>query len=436
MSLKDIVNVTITRQTKAVSRTGFGTCMVLGTHKRFNDLLQYYSTLTAMAAIFKTTDPEYIAAQGLFSQDPTVTRVAVGRRKTGDNCVLTITTVVDNTDYEVLLNGTSFKINSGGGATALTIAAALVGAINGGSEPVTATDNLDGSFDLDADVAGVPYSVKQDDKITLTGVETSQAIDADLSDIQDTQGDWYGLVITSRTEADVEDVAAWVESSTAPKFFGTASNDPDIIDTTDAADTTTIAAKLKALNYARTFCFYSGEAATKFPEAAAFGQFLTRDPGSYTVMFKTLAGIVADDLTETQSTNALAKNCNIFEEIGGVDIVREGKVVEGDYIDIIVLVDWIQARITENVYARFVNLDKVPYTVEGVGVVEAEIRAVLDQAISRGGIAADPPYTITTPNIADISTVDKANRLLPDVEFRATLAGAIHAVEINGIVAL
>ncbi|MCK4522415.1 MAG: DUF3383 family protein [Nanoarchaeota archaeon] len=436
MSLKEIVNVTITRETKAVSRVGFGTLMILGRHKRFNARLQYFSSLTGMAGVFNTTDAEYIAATVLFSQNPSVVRVAIGRRKTGDNCILSITDVQNNTDYEALINGTSFKITSGGAATAILIAAALVAAINGGAEPVTATDNLDGTFDLDPDVAGIPYSVKEDSKITLSGLTTPDPVATDLTAVQEEQSDWYGLALTWRTQADVEAAAAWTEANVAPKTFGAASSDANIIDTTDAADSTTIAAVLKANNYARTFCIYSGEAGTKYPECAVFGQFMPLDAGSYTVMFKTLAAIVADDLSETQSINARAKNCNVYEEIGGVDIVREGKVAEGEYIDVIVFVDWVQARMTERIYAKMVNLPKVPYTDEGVGVIETEIKGVLSLGIDRGGLAADPPYTVTAPDVADVPTQDKADRLLPDIKFRGTLAGAIHATDINGVVAL
>jgi hypothetical protein len=39
---------------------------------------------------------------------------------------------------------------------------------------------------------------------------------------------------------------------------------------------------------------------------------------------------------------------------------------------------------------------------------------------------------VTAPKVADIDPADRAARLLPDVQFSATLASAIHAVEITG----
>jgi len=44
--------------------------------------------------------------------------------------------------------------------------------------------------------------------------------------------------------------------------------------------------------------------------------------------------------------------------------------------------------------------------------------------------------SITVPAVADVDPNDKANRLLPDVEFEATLAGAVHKVKIHGVVKL
>jgi hypothetical protein len=40
------------------------------------------------------------------------------------------------------------------------------------------------------------------------------------------------------------------------------------------------------------------------------------------------------------------------------------------------------------------------------------------------------------PKVKDVSSADRANRVLPDVTFSATLAGAIHAVEILGTISV
>lgn len=438
MSLKDIVNVNITRQTRAVSRAGFGVAMVLGTHKRFTERIKYYSTSDAMLLInggdFESSDLEYLAAIPLFQQENSVTRVAIGRRKSGDNLVITVSDVENTTKYTTTINGTDFEFTSDADATAEEIAAGLVAAINLGSEPVTASDNLDGTYDLDADVAGTPFSITVDSRQTLGTISATDTMTNDLAAIKNESNDWYGLVLTSRTKQDALDAAAWVESN--KKFAGFASADTDIVDTTDAADTTTLPAQLKAAAYVRSYAFYHSDAANSWPESALFGNILPRDPGSYTAMFKTLTGITVDNLSDTQSKNSLDKNCMIYTEVGNVNITQEGKTAEGEFIDVIIFIDWLEAEIVANVYGDLVNQPKVPFTDSGAGAVEGDVRTALDLGIERGGIATDPPYTTSVPKVANVSSTDKANRLLPDVEFNATLAGAIHATDIDGTVTL
>ena len=429
MSLKDIVNVTISRETKSVSRAGFSTINVLGIHRAFVELIKFYSNMTAVLLDFKSTDLEAVAAANIFSQSPTVTRLAISRRPTGDTAVVTVATVANSTLYTVTINGVAFTFTSDASATNMEIAAGLVTAINGGAEPVTATDNLDGTFDLVADVASVFYKCTVDSNLAVSFTATGTVAD-NIAAIQQENDDWYALVMTDRTQANVEAAAAYIETVT--KIFLTASADLDILNTTDAADTTTIAAVLKAAAYARSGVFYHANAATAFPEAALLGVILPLDPGSYTGAFKTLAGITVDTLTDTQKINALAKKVNIYVEVGGVNITREGTVAEGEYIDIIILVDWAQARITEGIFSVLVNAPKVPITDAGIASIEAAITTVLQLGVARGGFAEG--FTVSVPLAANISTADKAARTLNGVTFDAELTGAIHTVTVRGTV--
>ena len=51
-----------------------------------------------------------------------------------------------------------------------------------------------------------------------------------------------------------------------------------------------------------------------------------------------------------------------------------------------------------------------------------------------GFLTNDPEPTVTAPLVQDVSAIDKSNRLLPDVKFAATTAGAIQSVEIRGTI--
>lgn len=431
MGIRDIVNVQITRQTTPVSQLGFGVVMILGTHKVFNERIRYYQEADAILDDgFLSTDPEYVAALAVLSQQPRPIQVAIGRRSV-DDVVVNVDTVELNTVYTVTINGTAFTFNSGGTPTAITIAAGLVAAINGGSEPVTATDNLDGTFDLAADVTNIAYTLVVDANMSLDTLVASDALQDDLTAVNDENDDWYGLMLTSRVEQDVLDAAAWTEARI--KLFGTASDDVDIL---SAVSTTDIGFLLSDAEYARTFIMYHDDAADIYPEAAWFGKQFPTNPGSTTWAFKTLATIPSVKLTDTQRINAQAKNVNTYETRAGVNITYQGKVAAGEFIDIIRGLDWLQARMTERIYSRLVNLPKIPFTDTGVAIIEAEIRAQLDIAILQGLIAANPQYTVTVPLVKDVPFNDRANRFLPNVTFFATLAGAIHALEVQGTVSV
>ena len=168
------------------------------------------------------------------------------------------------------------------------------------------------------------------------------------------------------------------------------------------------------------------------------GGILPQNPGSVTWMFKTLSGTVVDTLSDTERTNAKGKNANIYTTVGGVNMTQEGKTAEGTFLDIIRGVDWLQARITENVFGLFVTVPKVSYTNDGINTVVNRVQEILDRGASADFkiLTNDPAPTSTAPLVSEISTNDKTNRILPDVTFDGVLAGAVHNVRVRGRVTI
>ena len=140
--------------------------------------------------------------------------------------------------------------------------------------------------------------------------------------------------------------------------------------------------------------------------------------------------------TPAEETALEGKDIERYVQVSGVSITCNGKTSSGEFIDVTRFLDWLRIRMQENIFAQLAALDKIPYTDPGVGVVESEVYAVLDEGIANGGLAADPAPTVSVPLVADVSAVDRANRLLPDVKFNAQLAGAIHAVEVTGVITI
>lgn len=346
-----------------------------------------------------------------------------------------------NTLYEITINGTLFQYTSPTTVQSNEqIAFAIVSLINADPDlTVEASDNGDGTFELNSEIAGQTF-VCQVSPILMTyrfgmillPLVASGSVTDDLDAIQAVNDDWYALACTDRTSGVVQQIAAWVEARI--KLFGTSSADPNIINQPVGTDTTSVAALFNNAGYVRSFVLYHQDSDSDYPECAWFGNCLPLQPGSETWAFKTLNSIAYSDLSSTQSNNVLAKKANTYTYVGGVGITQAGTVSQGEYIDIVRGVDWLTSTIQTYVYSILVNNPKVPYTDAGITAVEAQIRRALSQGITNNFISADPEPTVTVPKAANVSYADKAARILRNVRFQATLAGAIQQIRIQGTV--
>lgn len=96
--------------------------------------------------------------------------------------------------------------------------------------------------------------------------------------------------------------------------------------------------------------------------------------------------------------------------------------------------DWVQARLQEQIFYRLATMKKVSFTQEGALIIEAEIRSVLSQGVANGLVAPTPAYTVQSPDVLAIPEVQRANRLMSEFKFQFRLAGAVHKVIVRGTV--
>jgi hypothetical protein len=435
MSIEKIVNINISLQTATVERAGFGRALILGSNASFAEDVRLYTSLSAVADDFLTTDDEYKAAAKLFSQPVKPPDVLIGKRATPVAQVNDIEiTTLEDADYTVTINGTPFTHVPGGVPTnSSAVVTALIALITAGSEPVTATASgiaPDEDLVLTADNAGEAFTVAVTTNMTNVATTPSVGVQSDLTGIVDGSDlgkTWYALILTSRTTYEVTEAALWIEAN--KRLYIAGNGDSDII----TAVSTDVASVLAAKNYNRTAVLYSGDQAN-FPEAAWLGVMLPKDPGSATWVFKTLAGNVADELTDTEETNAIGKNATVYIERGGVDNTQNaegGQVASGEWIDVIRGIDWLEARLEENIYTVLVTVDKVPFTDNGIDQIVNAMQEILELAVTRGVLDT---YIINRPDAADFTAAQKATRQLTGISFTGTLQGAIHKITINGTV--
>ena len=410
MSLADIVNVTITAETRTPSRAGFGTPLFMGYHTNYLDLVRSYSDLAGLTTDgFLITDPAYLWAVKVFSQNPRPVSIKVGRRALAhtQTIELTPTDITEDLVYTVTIGAELVTYTVLSGDSVADLVTALFTAINLFTGAFTATDGVT-EVSVVTDVAGVLFTYEGlNAGLDIEDVTAEPGIATDLAAVRLSDPDWYGLTLDSQSSAEVVSAAAWVE--TLPIIFGVASSDSNI-PAVSAAD---IGSLLQASAYARTFVMYH-QAPMSYPAGAWQGKQLPTDPGSSTWAYKTLAGIAVTTLDTNQITRLKTKNVNFYYLVGGLNITREGKMASGEFIDITRGIDWMEARIQEAVFSLLANNPKVPYTDLGTDMVRGAIDGVLNLGITRGILAATPIPTITIPEVANISTANRANRHLPD----------------------
>lgn len=283
-----------------------------------------------------------------------------------------------------------------------------------------------------------------------------ETITESLDAIQDVNPSWYGFMFTNEVRdltiingaavPGPQEAAAWAEART--KTFGTTSNSADAI---DDAISTDIGSVLNTLLYTRTFVQYSSTAA-EYPEASVFGKAFTVDFGAsnstITLKFKQLPGITPENLKTSEKEALDGKRINVYFLVGNdadaVPLYGESFMSGNFFFDEIHGIDWLANAIENQVFGYlFTRPTKVPLTDKGGAAIEQQVIRVLDEAVNNGFIAPGTTidgvflpngYITTVQPVADIATADKAARIGPDVDFVAILAGAVHAIQINGLV--
>ncbi len=447
-TLSDIVTITITSNSRGISRKSFGIPLVIGVHNNFAPRFKVYALGTApidlLADGFTVNDPIYRAVVGLASNTPKPTRVIVGKL---------LTAFAQTFDIEIkaitALGGELFEfrvVDAAGLSTTVTytasvsdtptiIAAALNSQITAiaGLTSVATLGVMTGTVDTASDM----FLVKGLD-LTLVDFEDTTVdsnLVTELAQITDVNGDWYGLILADpQSAARVQALATFIE--TQERIFGATVNDTAV---GDPGSTTDVMFLLNAAQFFRTYSIFSNDQGSH-AAATWMGSRFPIDPGASTWAFKVLSGVIVDNLPTDFGDAITDKEGNTYTTVSGAAITWEGTMASGEYIDVIRGRDWLTVRLQERIFGLLIQSPKVPYTNPGIDQVGAQVEAQMEEGIAAGFLSGDipegqdKPYIVTVPDVADISSADKIARILPDIFFEVTLAGAIHAARVNGVI--
>ena len=350
MSLDSIIKISVSTQSKPMAQAGFGTPIIIAEHEYLKQRVQSFGNLAELFNI-KNADKEkglpesaqfqksalYRTASAIFSQNPTVPKIKVGKRLSDESITVAL------------------------------------------------------------------------DEITKS----------------DADGDFYGvLVVPKDPKKDFMDLSETI--ATRRLLAG--------IDLDDS--TLQLAPILKESEGASRIYAFFKEDPDDYPAAACMGKMLPKSPGSATWANKELNGVKKSKFSSSKIEELEKNNVNRHVDINKVGFTMDGWVMAGQGIDDIHGIDWLQVRIQERLLRLQSINDKIPLTLKGVDLARCEVLAQLKEAVTRGFLAAEPEPYVSVPKIEDISFANRQKRILPDVYFRARLAGAIHKIEIHGTITI
>jgi hypothetical protein len=431
-NLDDLVKINISASTATPTKPGFGTILIAAQKlpAGFTMRTRSFASLTEMTDFgFAVTDPAYLCAQKMKAQNPSITSWKVGKRanKTVQTLKLKCKSNVQGDVYTVTINGTPITYTVLAAATTTTVATAielLIEAVTG-VDSTSATDTI--TFTVTAG-AGELIDVKGwSTNFEFTDASADPGLAADLAAIKAFDNNWYGLALDSASEAEVNVAALFVE--TEKKLFVPNSSD---FGCEDVANVTDVMSDIKGAAYARTGVLYSRSQLLSYSGPAWMAKQFTQNPGSDTWMFKTLAAVTVDVLNDAGRAAILGKNGNCYTATSGINMTEQGKSGAGEYLDITRFVDWLRAEIQFRVFSALVNNSKIPYTDEGIDLISSIISGALKFGVERGGLVKGTT-SVTFPLAADIDSATRGLRSLTGGKFAGKLAGAIHSLDIAGL---
>ncbi|KOP82007.1 hypothetical protein AMS60_05620 [Bacillus sp. FJAT-21945] len=276
-------------------------------------------------------------------------------------------------------------------------------------------------------VYGVVYDALAQEPTVLTGA---------LDTLIKTHNDFYYLSSVEQGDEEITALAKWIHKKDK-MYITSTSNEllPGILKAESEANEELYPGD----NLYENVFIMVHDQPTTFPAEALVGAISSMPFGSYTWTFKFLRGVpvvVYDDdkINKIHENNA----CTYIKE-GGQNITSKGITVFGEYADVIQATHFLKSELALGVFKLLASNPKIPYTNGGIALVAAEVERVLNQGFKQGIIADEegvPLYSISVPTRSDVPVNMRANRILPDVKWKATIAGAIEGVEIHGVLAL
>ena len=249
----------------------------------------------------------------------------------------------------------------------------------------------------------------QPQKVAVFG--KAGAIDAAFNAALEANNDFFFVVSTDNTTESIKKLAELAQVHN--KIYGVTVN--------TIADTK----KLYELKNDNTFVMYHDDVKAYAAEAMTVIM-------SYKVGGKTVQGVRSAKISTTELNELHEHKMYTYIEKLGALQTTEGKVLSGEYIDIVLGEYWIRFKMEEALQRLALVNDKIPYTNTGIGMIVGACEAILNRAVEQG-IVEKGQYKVDYKLREDVPSNDVSLRKYDYVMWTAMLQGAIHTGQISGI---
>lgn len=261
---------------------------------------------------------------------------------------------------------------------------------------------------------------------------------------------FYGFCfIDGLEDNDVVNVAAAVEAFDVPTVFYFVSTNDNAVTSAN----NTVFDMLKLGDYTRTFGFYGKDtnlAAGVLGVASSLNTM--KDNSAYTMAYKTITGVTADDLSDVQIAFLTEKNGNAYCVFGNTYKFIYPAISSGGYhVDEVFLIDVAKHLIQLTTVEGLTSSRVIPQTEDGVNKLISYISGacqtmfsmgIISSGVWRGGELKDLKdgdaiqngYNIQSDSVASQSTEDRAKRISPTIYVALVATGAIEHVVINVVI--
>lgn len=460
------VSVTVTREDNFPTTAGFNTALLLVSTALDGKLsaslrTRLYSNMTEVAFDWLTSSEPYKAAQKFFSAKVRPPQLKMGYRNPASDITAELDAIY-NFDgdwfWGLHTNELNDKPEQRDIAAWAETKEVLFAFDSNDTDTEIPAGQEDGSFPVTVTIASPAVFTKAAHGLVVGDVvrfTTSGALPTGL----DPANTYFVATATANTFTISETVGgpavatsgtqSGTHTLTAPKFGGS------------------IAEYLESRQYDHSAVFYHTDPNSYFG-AAAWGYTSGRnfdranyqlastgriDSGqAYTLKFKTLPGVepinkasfavqaVTGFVPAIGNNKTQGHSANTYVNMGGRNILVEGTVASGAFVDEIHFISWIRARLQESIFGVLANNARIPYTNQGVGfLIEAGIHPPMRVAFGAGLIAPVedddgglvPAFQTAVDDVANVPVAQRRNRIAPDIKLDFIYSNGIHFVSVS-----